>query len=126
MLTSYKGQLTVSGRELLTVGICILHEKNEYEDKENLEYGNLGHSKNQVTVLASVSVDDHRIGSCSHGKVRGKVILGGYVIKETPDGCEVISINQVSLGGSLPSMLVTPVLRTKPAEILLKLRDLCR
>ena len=116
MLTSYKGQFTVSAREFLTVCICQVFNQENYKKPQG---------KDSVFVLASSSVEDARFGPYTKGKVRGRVVIGGYVLKDTEKGCEVININQVSLGGSLPSVLVTPVLRSKPAEILVKLKDLC-
>jgi START domain len=100
---SYEKIFSVSGREFLSA--VIIERVSE-----------------DLAILASTAVEDERFPA-DKKRVRGKILLGGYVLRATGfNECEVTLINQIDIGGSIPSFLLTPFQKIKQAEMLSKLR----
>jgi START domain len=80
------------------------------------------HPDGTVAVISKSipSVDD--TVSRSSRYVRGKIIVGGYSLKQAGEHCEVSLLSHTELGGSIPASLVNSLSSTAPFKMLESLR----
>jgi hypothetical protein len=112
--TTYKDTFGIPGREFVVVQ-CATHEM--------LVGGR------EVCVLASMSLPEataEKLVPHQSKKVRGKVVIGGYVIERDAPGqdIKVTLVNRIDLAGRLPTMIVNMVQKSQPATMLHKIKNL--
>ena len=84
-----------------------------------------GRYDNTTLISAGVSIADARVPE-EKGYVRGNIVCGGYVIKESsgePDQCKVTYVSQAELRGSIPTFAVNKVTESQP-QCVARLRGL--